>query len=555
MDESKIDECFPLENYRRFQRETIVSIVRAINSGKKFVIAECPVGSGKSPIAVTLAKLAGEDRAYYITTTKMLQDQIEKDFPFVSTLKGRSSYDCTIYDKFGDQLSNMIGKSEVQKRRNDRPNCSEGFCKTRGRSSCKMCMSPLKGEYTGDLVATYSHCDYYEKIYEAADAQTASMNFDNFILHLNYGGRFGKRKILIVDESHNAEDKLLDFLHCSIDGGHLSQDIPNFETPLEYVLWLLEIQAVDILKTKLMTALEEVKIKEINFYESLIKKYMVMMKEVENDPEGWVCEYVVDNRIGVSKAILKPIYVRQAANKYLFKHADIVVLLSATILNAKIFASNLGIKQSDCAAMSIPSVFPIKNRPIYIDYVGKFTGGKSQMDQWMPTMVAKIEEIADKYEGKRGIIHAHSFGIQKAIFDNVKKSVRDRLIQQHDFANKTDMLAKHATISDSIIIAPAMHEGVDLKDELSRFQVICKVPYANYFENKQMSARMELDPNYYPFITIMKICQSVGRSIRSDSDYADTYIIDGSFDQLFNRNRGSFPKWFTESIVILNKHY
>lgn len=554
-DESKIDEHFPLENYRQFQRETIVAIINAINAGKRFVIAECPVGSGKSPIAVTLAKMAEEEGAYYITTTKLLQDQIETDFPFLATLKGRGSYPCSVYTKFESNMVNIIGRKGVQDKQLEQPNCNEGYCKVSGKSSCRLCMGPSIGETTPGLEGVHSHCEYFEKFFLAVNSQTASMNFDNFILHMNFGSKFAPRKILVVDESHNAEEKLLEFLHCTVDSGHLSTAIPEFEEPIEYVAWLEKIQAIEIIKEKLSDAVEQKNVKNVNFYSSLIKKYVLMMHEIKIDPYGWISEFVEDSKLKITKVILKPIFVRKAAQRYLFPHADIIVFLSATILNAKVFASNLGIPEGEYAAISVPSTFPVKNRPIYIDYVGKFTGGKDRMFEWMPKMVKKVEEIARKYPNDRGIIHTHSFGIQKALSESLSKDVASRLIQQHDFGNnKHEMLVEHARRPGSIIIAPAMHEGVDLKDDLSRFQVICKVPYANFHENKQMAARMEADPNFYSFITIMKICQSVGRSIRSKDDYADTYIIDGSFKQLYNRNQASFPKWFSESMVTINDY-
>ena len=248
--------------------------------------------------------------------------------------------------------------------------------------------------------------------------------------------------------------------------------------------------------------------------------------------------------------VLKPIFVHGAAEQYLFAHADVVVFLSATILNARTFAHNLGIPEGEYTAVRIPSTFPVQNRPIVTDYAGRFVGGKKKMDEWIGLMANRVEEIANRYPNYRGIIHTHSFGIQKALMDALPRRVTSRLTQQMDYDNnKTRMLEDHAQKPNSILIAPAMHEGVDLKGDLSRFQIVCKVPYANFYENKQLEARMELDQAYYDYITILKIVQSVGRSIRSADDWADTYIIDQAFDMLFQKNRASFPEWFKEAIT------
>ncbi len=94
-----------------------------------------------------------------------------------------------------------------------------------------------------------------------------------------------------------------------------------------------------------------------------------------------------------------------------------------------------------------------------------------------------------------------------------------------------------------------MHEGLNLSEDLSRLQIIAKVPYPNFHNNKQLARRMELDRRFYNWLVALKIVQSYGRSIRSESDWADTYIIDGSFDRFYKENRKLMPVWFQEAII------
>ena len=558
INEEDIDKCFPFDSYRPQQREVIQGIVRSINNKVKFVIAECPTGAGKSPIAVALAKLAGWQNAYYITTTKMLQDQIEADFGSeesgnVVTLKGRNAYPCTAYEQFKPKLQTIL-QNRYQDLADEKPSCDEGYCKMQtARSSCKMCLPSKEDLGNGAVVfpegINYSFCSYYEQFYGALNAQTASMNFNNFILHLNHGKKFTKRKILIIDEAHNTEDKLLGFLECTINSHHISTKVPEFKTAAQYAAWLIEIGAINILKEKLDNAIENRNMKMMSLYENLMKKYMTMIIEVREDPQGWICEYEYEPKSDTTKAILKPVFAHRAAKNYLFNTADVIIFLSATILNAKTFARNLGIEEGEYAAMRIPSTFPIKNRPIVTDYAGRFTGGKAKMDTWIKQMSKKVTEICDRYGDHKGIIHTHSFGIQKALIENLPQKVKKRLIQQFDYETKTEMIEEHAKNPGSIIIAPAMHEGVDLKDDLSRFQILCKVPFANFYDDKQLAARMEIDRGYYDYITILKIVQSVGRSIRSETDWADTFIIDESFKRVYYNNQVSFPQWFKEAVT------
>jgi ATP-dependent DNA helicase DinG len=92
-----------------------------------------------------------------------------------------------------------------------------------------------------------------------------------------------------------------------------------------------------------------------------------------------------------------------------------------------------------------------------------------------------------------------------------------------------------------------MINGVDLKDDLSRFQVILKVPFPNLISNK-IKMRLTTRPDWYNWRTLIDILQSYGRSIRNEDDWAETYILDECFDQILeNKN---IPKYFLEALKI-----
>ena len=92
-----------------------------------------------------------------------------------------------------------------------------------------------------------------------------------------------------------------------------------------------------------------------------------------------------------------------------------------------------------------------------------------------------------------------------------------------------------------------MTEGVDLVDDASRFQIICKVPYP-YLGDKLVKKRMNKWSWWYPLQTAKTIVQATGRSIRNENDHAVTYILDSDWDRFFQRNRSLFPKSFKECI-------
>ena len=92
-----------------------------------------------------------------------------------------------------------------------------------------------------------------------------------------------------------------------------------------------------------------------------------------------------------------------------------------------------------------------------------------------------------------------------------------------------------------------MTEGVDLRGELSRFQIVCKIPYP-YLGDKLIRKKMNRWKWWYPLQTAKTIIQSVGRSVRSKEDFATTYILDEDWFRFYNSNRDLFPKDFQKAI-------
>ena len=99
-----------------------------------------------------------------------------------------------------------------------------------------------------------------------------------------------------------------------------------------------------------------------------------------------------------------------------------------------------------------------------------------------------------------------------------------------------------------MLLSPSMSEGVDLHGELSRFQVICKVPYP-YLGDPLIRKRMNKFSGWYPMQVAKTIVQAVGRSVRSKDDKAVTYILDGDWYNFLRKNRKFFPKSFLESLL------
>jgi Rad3-related DNA helicase len=193
---------------------------------------------------------------------------------------------------------------------------------------------------------------------------------------------------------------------------------------------------------------------------------------------------------------------------------------------------------------SLGSTFPVANRPVHMTFAGSM--GRKSVDETLPFLLRKIELIANHHAHERGIIHSHTYKIGKAIYEHMLQGPhRDRVIFATHANARNAALAKHIN-SDKpcILISPSMSEGFSFDDDLARWQILAKCPYIN-LGDPQVMAKKEQDPDWYVLQTVSTLLQSLGRIVRSDTDYGSSYILDSDFERLFDKNRHFFPKWLT----------
>lgn len=534
--EDEIREAFPLETPREGQIEIIQWILDKFLD-KQFVILEAPTGVGKSVIGTTVAKFF--NRSYYLTIQKILQDQLAADFgeegsveQLMVDLRGRNAYECTYQLQYSSKIHSPKMKLQIDEWNSNYHNCANGHCKKKGKNRYDECS-----------------CPYFNQADKAKNSKICAMNFASFLHQTRFTDRFQPRELLILDEGHNIETELMSFIELSITDHKLKNRFPVYETPEEYAEWMIDEEVINQLRVHLEVAKKNEDTKKADEYEALIRKVDYFIKQMEReDRSPWVVEIEEFRDSPNRKIVAKPIYVTEQAHEYLFSMGMKVLIMSATILDVNVMARSLGINKDSVAAKRMISRFPVENRPIYFNPVAKMTGGKSGQDRWGPKMVKQVNKYMADHKGEKGIIHTHNFSICDMLVNDCDRASRSRMLMQKNFKTKKEMLAEHAASEDSVIVAPAMHEGLDLKNDLSRFQIVCKVPFPNFYDDKQLAVRKDADPAFYNWLTALKLVQSVGRSIRSENDWAVTYIIDGSFEWWYKQNKKILPLWFRESL-------
>ena len=529
----QIIENFPFENPREGQLEIIADIEEAISKGYKYIILEAGTGTGKSAVATTLARMY--ESAYILTMTKQLQKQYadEFDFPLV---KGRGNFDCL---KDGFDVT-----------------CDMGACKTAPKSSKFFCpygisKNPtLTGElafqdsFGGDVFfQTNDHCKYWQQKANAINSPITLMNYDYAILELNYVKHFGKRSLLILDEAHNIEDKLMRTMEINLYNRQLEKDIKKVISPqtlksAEKGEWIMEIDAIQGHYSDI--EIKDLPTNKADRINSTIAKLKSLKTNLEKEPGNWVIDA---DEHGVS---FKPLRVNHYAEDYLFKHGDVVIFLSATILSHKMFSKWLGLDPREVYHIQVDSPFSVEKRPIELNLAGKMS--KSRVKQSAPKSIEILQKILKRHEGEKGLIHTHSYKCQQYIINNLYSN---RLISHGN--NNRERVLKYFEEDENplVLVSPSMSEGVDLPYDKCRFQVIYKIPFP-YLGDKQVHMRMKKDQRWYAYKTAVTLMQAYGRGMRAEDDSCVTYILDSDIQMLLKSPlyKSLIPEFFKEAIVI-----
>jgi Rad3-related DNA helicase len=271
-------------------------------------------------------------------------------------------------------------------------------------------------------------------------------------------------------------------------------------------------------------------------------KIEIFLKEYKENPNNWVLETYYNEKLKQKELSLEPIWAYDYLDKYVFSNYDMVILMSGTILDKNLFCQLNGLDVTKAVYYSIRSPFSVKNRPIYYMPLGKMS--YKSKEETFKKYIPYIKKLLDKYKNKKGIIHTNSFELAKWI----EQSIQDPRLIFHDSSNKDEMLRLHKDSEEpTVIVSPSMDTGVSFDNDDARFQIIAKVPYPSLGSQKN-KLRQSNNPDWYAWKTVAGLVQMSGRPVRSDIDYADTIILDGSFGDVIKHSSHFIPDWIQEAI-------
>lgn len=533
--DDEIIENFPFKNARHNQLELISEILEAFETDYKYVILEAGTGTGKSAIAATLGQIL--QPSYILTMTKQLQRQYADEFGYAQ-VKGRNNFLC-----LDSGSMNTCDQGTCQTIRH-----GEEFGCPFGIKIEKSNQKDLEKDDNTDFYQTpftfksSEKCPYWNQKAIAIQEPVSLLNYDYAYLELNYVQHFQKRNLMVLDEAHNIENKIMNKLELNIHNKQLQKDI-NTTIPREMMSytdikdWVAFLEATyDSYKDINTNQLTKQKGDRI---ERVKRKIKEITNNIKNNPQNWVVS-IEDDTVS-----FKPLKIDEYAKDTLFQYADKVLFMSATILDKDLFCKWLGLDPEEVYYIKSDSPFKKEYRPIYMKLVGPMS--KRALWHTAPKTIPVVREILDEHKDEKGLIHTNSYKCQKYIMDHI---VQQRLLSHTPKTRDQILETFEKSKNPYVLVSPSMSEGVDLPYEKCQFQIIYKVPYP-YLGDRQINERKNIDPEWYAYKTIMTLMQAYGRGMRAENDHCDTYILDKNI-QILLRNkmyRNLIPKFFKEAIV------
>ena len=485
-------EFFPYPEIRPQQREILLEIEKAWDTYDVFVIV-APTALGKSAISLTIGKWAGN--ASILTPTNMLvrqfSDEFETEpgtFPTVGKLLRRSLYTC--------------------------PRVAEG------RLTCEDAVAQYGGtKKMKEKLGCSRDCEYIRDLGRARGRGVGIYNYYTYLAHKLY------RPVLIADEAHGLINVIQDLSSAKL-WRHKYRYPPDMWNYSDVVRWVEGLESRDQLLDGL---LDEVR--------STTPRYVI-----KRDREMWnMCSPPEEREL----LKMLPIDVADAPPHFWPSRVRKIVLMSATISRKDI--ESLGLSKRRVLYLESDSPIPVERRPVISVPVAKVNRGS--MTSATEGIAAWIEEnMLPRYQGCKGVIHAT---YSQAKMFRERWSGNDRFI----FHGKTDTAARYRDFLESppesgrVLVASGMYEGLDLVDDLGRWQVIAKIPYPS-LGDPAIEYKMRQDQEWYTWQALKLVMQGCGRISRRETDFGETYVLDSSFRSLYSSSLRMelVPGWFRSAV-------
>lgn len=565
--------------FREHQRESVTGRLLDILTGVKTNVIEAPTGSGKSIIAIITAGVMWdcfEQQSYILVTDMGLFDQYVSDFKKYKLpwgwLRGRGQYSCSLCGLpfiMSECQTSRVGYKVLMNKK----------------------MAATKGYY-----CSYS-CDAIQDRVRAVEAPVTLMTYQLYIYEMNMvlpnvdDPQFLMRDLIICDECHKIPDIVQNICSPVIDLDAQVNDMNLInESGIDKTVSV--DKTVDECKSiyngvslddsfehiKALSGLLDDFAKTSEAISQYVKTNNIDLKKKQNHRiakalgasqrlstvtemckyyikaiEAIGTQYIVINGDNWKHYTINCVFESYLVNCFFNAQSKSELMMSATIGDAQMFENCIGASQYKDKSLykftRIPSTFDFSKSPIYI--LPDFKMSYREKDANFAPQMQVIEAICNHHKGQRGIIHTGSYEFKNHLTETASAELSDRLYTYSSAKDKGMALDSFTDSKNGILAGPTLIEGINLPDDECRFMIIMKVPYVS-LQDKLVCAKKDCIPGWYESYTLKNVIQSIGRGVRSKTDWCITYIIDGSFVRLYEGHRFNMADDFQKRVSYIS---
>lgn len=509
---------------------------------KKIVVLSAPTGAGKSIIgavvADTLHALSEADccGSFILMGTNVLTDQYAETFESIRDfllVKGANNYPC-------NALSTAL-----------EPVGAENCCEKDMRRSKENDLVAIADKYCGKC-----HFAYLKRAKHSA--MHLITNYSYFFIDRLFTKQHARRTITVWDEAHTVNDSFAE--HCAVYVSDkrlklLADEISEHLKIGDMAIFTGIKKLRDDIKTgninetnylekldnlhKIYTQVKEEGLKQaqsvlssdLKLYSKLNKlgkKYGDMACKI-GDLLAYEYEHIFEHNKELKEVSVKPIFVGEMFNQLI--NSEYQLFMSATVSD-RMLIETLSLPPNQVEFIKLAPSFPIENKKVVFFNIEKLNYTTMKDQKVQQKISNACYKLVHRHIDESGIILTPSFDVTEMICNKLKSG--DVKVFQHERGTKlADVVERFKNNkTPAVLISPSMFEGISLDDELSRYQIFIKAPFASLGE-KRVKYIADNHKNLYTLQTILKLVQGAGRSVRSQDDWATTYMIDSMLSYIW----------------------
>ena len=526
-----------VSGFRPHQAAAVEEIMDGYARGKKVMVLDAPVGSGKTLIAEMVRRrlavegLEGADGSMlYVAHSRGLQAQFLADFPAAKVLMGKSNY------------STRDGPAWV--------NCGDCTA-TRGKTTCKWCVETAACPYkVAKQQAKAARIAVVNTAYMLAEAQTP-------------GALCSRRSFVCVDEC----DTLEGILSGAVEFGVRERDMAGLGELKKGVHG--KTIASWVRDDWIAAARDEVSrmpvdgggdVKAARRRAALMQRMSNAVRAAKGIEEGgWVRDYSYGWGL-----MLKPVTVDWCGQDRVWRHGERWLMMSGTVVDAETMCSGLGLERGEWEVVEVPMTFARENRLVRVAPVADMSRKalEAGWDREMGALRDALWVVLERHAGENVLVHTVSYKLNAEVCDVVRDWAETRAVvhpeegetRVHTYmqASDRDMVLEDFKHEGGVLVGPSLDRGVDLPGDLCRVQVIVKVPFPNLGDRQVAErARGEGGSRWYAAETARTVVQMTGRGVRGSEDWCVSYVLDRQFMRWWNgEGKRLLPRWWRDAMVV-----